>query len=113
MRAVSRPSLDASRGGANQQETDHAQTDRSRRRGRCPRHRLARRGRRPRPALTTAPQSQWLALDALQVKVEALGYKVRKGKLKKACGEFYATDKAGARVELFVDPTNGAIVGRM
>ncbi len=62
---------------------------------------------------TTAPQSQWLALDALQVKVEALGYKVRKGKLKKACGEFYATDKAGARVELFVDPTNGAIVGRM
>jgi hypothetical protein len=38
---------------------------------------------------------------------------VRKGKLKHACGEFYATDKAGARVELFVDPTNGTIVGRL
>jgi hypothetical protein len=73
---------------------------------------LAEAGSLGRPC-TTAPQSQWLALDALQGKVEALGYKVRKGKLKNACGEFYATDKAGARVELFVDPSNGTIVGRM
>jgi hypothetical protein len=49
----------------------------------------------------------------LQSKVEALGYAVRKGKLKNACGEFYATDKTGARVELFVDPTNGAVVGKL
>jgi hypothetical protein len=62
---------------------------------------------------TAAPQNQWLSLDALQGKVEALGYSVRKGKLKNACGEFYATDKAGSRVELFVDPTNGTIVGRL
>ncbi len=62
---------------------------------------------------TAAPQSQWLPIDALQAKVEALGYKVRKAKLKKACGELYTVDKNGQRVELFVDPTNGKIVGQL
>jgi len=62
---------------------------------------------------TNASRDKWLTVDALQKKVEALGYMVRKGKLKNACGEFYATDAAGARVELFVDPTNGAIVGKL
>ena len=64
----------------------------------------------PAPA---APQSQWLSLDALQAKVEALGYKVQKAKLKAACGELYTIDKNGGRVELFVDPTSGAIVGQL
>lgn len=62
---------------------------------------------------TTAPQNQWLSLQDLQSKVEAQGYKVQKAKLKKACGEIYTIDKAGKRVELFVDPTSGAIVGQM
>lgn len=62
---------------------------------------------------TAAPASQWLTIDALQAKVEAQGYKVRKAKLKKACGELYTIDKTGARVELFVDPTDGKIVGRL
>lgn len=62
---------------------------------------------------TNAPQSQWLAVEALQAKVEVLGYKVRQAKVKKACGEIYALDKNGARIELFVDPTNGEIVGQM
>ena len=62
---------------------------------------------------TSAPQSQWLTLDALQAKVEALGYKVRKAKLKQACGEIYTIDKTGNRVELFLDPTNGKIVGKL
>jgi hypothetical protein len=62
---------------------------------------------------TAAPQNQWLPLAALQSKVEALGYTVQKAKLKNACGELYATDKNGGRVELFVDPTNGDIVGRL
>lgn len=62
---------------------------------------------------TAAPQSQWLSLQALQAKVEALGYKVKKAKLKNACGEIYTLDKNGARAELFVDPTNGEIVGRL
>lgn len=62
---------------------------------------------------TTAPQSEWLSLDALKAKVEALGYKVQKAKVKDACGEMYALDKNGARVELFVDPKTGEIVGQL
>lgn len=62
---------------------------------------------------TSAPQSQWLSIEALKSKVEALGYKVQKAKLKTACGEMYVLDKNGARVELFLDPTSGDIVGRL
>ena len=62
---------------------------------------------------TAAPQNQWLSLEALRSKVEALGYKVQKAKLKNACGELYALDKNGNRVELFVDPTNGQIAGQL
>jgi hypothetical protein len=62
---------------------------------------------------TSAPQSQWLSMQVLQAKVEALGYKVQKAKLKAACGEIYTIDKTGNRVELFVDPTNGEIVGKL
>jgi hypothetical protein len=62
---------------------------------------------------TTAPQSQWLTMDALQSKVEALGYKVQKAKLKNNCGELYTIDKSGNRVELFVDPSSGKIVGQL
>jgi hypothetical protein len=38
---------------------------------------------------------------------------VQKAKLAKACGEFYSLDKNGNRVELFVDPTSGDIVGQL
>lgn len=62
---------------------------------------------------TAAPESQWLSLDALKAKAEAQGYKVRKAKLKAACGEIYAEDRNGARTELFVDPTTGQIVAKM
>jgi hypothetical protein len=62
---------------------------------------------------TSTPQSQWLSIGDLQRKVEAQGYKVQKAKLKNACGELYATDKNGNRVELFVDPTSGAIIGSL
>lgn len=62
---------------------------------------------------TMAPENQWLPLQQLQAKVEAMGYKVQKGKLKSACGELYTLDKDGNRVELFVDPTNGQIIGRL
>jgi hypothetical protein len=38
---------------------------------------------------------------------------VQKAELKAACGEIYTIDKTGARVESFVDPTNGDIVGKL
>ena len=62
---------------------------------------------------TSAREAQWLPMAQLQAKVEAQGYKVQKAKLKNACGEFYARDKSGNRAELFVDPTNGQIIGQM
>jgi hypothetical protein len=62
---------------------------------------------------TTAARSSWLTIEALQAKAEALGFKVRKAKLKNACAEIYATDKNGTRVELFLDPTSGAIVEQL
>ena len=61
---------------------------------------------------TTAPQSQWLSVDALKAKAEAQGYKVQKAKISKACGEIYALDPNNARTELFVDPTSGEIVAK-
>ena len=73
---------------------------------------LANAGSLGRPC-TTTPQSQWLSLDVLQAKVEALGYQVRRAKLKAACGELYTIDRNGGRVELFVDPTSGAIIGKL
>jgi hypothetical protein len=62
---------------------------------------------------TSAPESRWLPMQQLQAKVEAMGFKVQKGKLKNACGELYTLDKDGNRVELFLDPTDGQIVGRL
>jgi hypothetical protein len=61
-------------------------------------------------ACTTAPESQWLKIADIQAKLEEQGYKVQKAKLKKSCGEVYATGKDGKRVELFVDPTDAKIV---
>jgi len=62
---------------------------------------------------TAAPQTDWLPLEQLQAKIEAQGYKVQKAKLKNGCGELYTIDKSGSRVELFVDPTNGKIIGQL
>ena len=62
---------------------------------------------------TADPATRWLPLEELQAKIEAQGYKVQKAKLKNACGELYTIDKSGSRVELFVDPTNGQIVGQL
>ena len=60
---------------------------------------------------TSAAESQYLSPSELQAKAEAQGYKVSRVKVAKACGEIYALDKNGAKVELFVDPTNGTIIG--
>lgn len=60
---------------------------------------------------TTAPESQYLSVAELQARIEAQGYKVKEVEIEKACAEVYAIDKTGARVELFLDPTNGSIVG--
>lgn len=60
---------------------------------------------------TSAAESQYHTLDKLQAKAEAQGYTVTRVKVANACGEIYALDKSGAKVELFVDPTNGNVIG--
>ena len=60
---------------------------------------------------TSAPESAYLTAADLQAKAEAQGYTVRRVKIAKACGEIYATDRTGTKIELFVDPTSGAVVG--
>ena len=49
----------------------------------------------------------------LKAKAEAQGYKISKAKMKDTCAEIYALDAKGTRTELFLDPTNGAIVAKM
>lgn len=61
---------------------------------------------------TNAPQKDYAPMHALVSMVETMGYKVSKTKLKNACAEIYARDANGAKVELFLDPTSGEIVGR-
>lgn len=60
---------------------------------------------------TAALESQYLPAAQLQSKAEALGYMVQRVKIAKACAEMYAYDKNGSKVELFVDPTNGTVIG--
>ena len=62
-------------------------------------------------ACSTAPETQYLSTAELKAKIEAQGYTVREIEIEKACAEVYALDKTGAKVELFLDPTNGTIVG--
>ena len=62
---------------------------------------------------TAASKDQWLTLEQLKAKAEAQGYKISKAKMKDTCAEIYALDANGARTELFLDPTDGAIVAKM
>ena len=62
---------------------------------------------------TSVPRHLWLSLQALETKVEARGYKIHKSRLTSTCAAFEALNEDGASVELFVDPTNGEIKGRV
>lgn len=61
---------------------------------------------------TNAPEKDYAPMPALVSMVETMGYKVTKTKLKNSCAEIYARDANGAKVELFLDPTSGEILGR-
>ena len=61
---------------------------------------------------TSAPKEQWLTEAAVKAKVIEAGYTVKSIKLTRAgnCFEAYVTDKAGTKMELFLDPTNAKII---
>ena len=61
---------------------------------------------------TTAPKEQWLDEAAVQAKLTEAGFTVKSIKTTRAgnCFEAYVTDKAGTKMELFLDPTTAKIV---
>jgi hypothetical protein len=61
---------------------------------------------------TTAPEAQWLAEADAKAKLAEAGYTVAKFKRTRTgnCYEAYVTDKAGKKMELFLDPTTAKVV---
>lgn len=60
----------------------------------------------------TAPVAQWQPREALQQKLTAEGWEVRRIKTDDGCYEVYAIDAEGRRVEAYFDPQTLARVGR-
>ncbi len=61
---------------------------------------------------TTRPKSEWKSTADVKAQFTAQGYTVGKVKAGGSCYEVYAKDKNGQKVELFVDPVKGAMVGQ-
>lgn len=66
------------------------------------------------PALATetcpdTPKDKWLRPEEVQVRMEKLGYDVRRVKKEGSCFEVKAT-KDGKRIEAYVNPADGRIV---
>ena len=51
-----------------------------------------------------APMNEWQPREALQMKLEGEGWKVKRIKTEDGCYEAYAIDKEGKRVEAVFDP---------
>ena len=57
-----------------------------------------------------APRAQWLPEATIISKVTDLGYTITKVKVDDGCYEIKATDKNGAKIELYVNPASGEVV---
>lgn len=62
------------------------------------------------PYCGAAPKSEWMSAAAIAARLEADGYKVREIEVEDSCYEVHAIDKAGMRVETYVNPVTAAIV---
>jgi hypothetical protein len=62
------------------------------------------------PQCTTAPRAQWLTEAAMKQKVVDQGYQIKTFQVSGNCYEIYGKDKAGNKVEIYFDPTDGHIV---
>lgn len=62
-------------------------------------------------ACTSAPASQYLSGSELWAKAEAQGYRVKGVEIERGCADVDAFDKNGREVDLYLDPTDGKIVG--
>ncbi len=59
-----------------------------------------------------APRSQWLSEDAAKAKAAEQKYDVRRLKVEDGCYEAYAIGPDGARVEVYLDPVTGEVIGK-
>jgi hypothetical protein len=62
------------------------------------------------PKCTDAPRSKWMPEKTLQDRITHAGYAIDKFKISGSCYEIYGKDKAGNRVEIYYDPTDGRVV---
>lgn len=58
----------------------------------------------PLPRADSAAMAAWQPKEALEKKLGAEGWKVRRIKVEGGCYEVYATDAAGRKVEAYYDP---------
>ena len=62
------------------------------------------------PQCTSAPRAQWLTEAAMKQKVLDQGYTIKVFQVSGNCYEIYGKNKAGKKVEIYFDPTDGHIV---
>ena len=55
----------------------------------------------------TVPKEKWLTSETVKARMAEQGYDVRSIKAERGCFEIKATDKNGARVEIYVNPETG------
>lgn len=60
--------------------------------------------------MCNVPQAEWQPKEALQQKLEAEGWKIKKVKIDEGCYEVYGTDATGARMESYFDPKTFVVV---
>lgn len=58
----------------------------------------------------SVPAEQWIAIDKIVEKAEALGYAVREAKRSKGCWEVEGYDRNGAEIEIRFNPATGDVV---
>lgn len=56
-------------------------------------------------------KATWMSEDAAKAKGVELGYEVGKIKVEDGCYELYAKDKDGKKLEVFMHPVSGEVVG--
>lgn len=52
----------------------------------------------------SVPKDQWQPIEALQKKLGAEGWKIKKAKVDNGCYEVYGTDPKGQRAEVYFNP---------
>lgn len=61
---------------------------------------------------TNRPKAEWKSTADVKTHFQGQGYTVGKVKVGGSCYEVYARDKAGNKVELFVNPVDASVVGQ-